>query len=103
MEENKTTLVIGEEGREKKVELVEVPGHLFLRRGYYDRLDQTRLVILMVDAADESSIQHGAELVYSTLTNKKYNSTAVIIVANKQDLPKAKKSIQLENTMRLEM
>ena len=85
--------------------MVDIPGHFNFRTEIMKQAPSAKAVILILDAKDKTKFGEAAEILFDLLNEVDvFNAGIPILVAcNKQDLPFAKKAIQVERELAQEI
>lgn len=90
----------------KHIEIVDLPGHFNYRqklRDYY--LPQAAGIILVVDSKDKQKISEAAEYLFDVISDVDIATSGVplIVACNKSDLSFARRAVQIERDLQIEI
>lgn len=89
------------------LQIIDIPGHERLRYKYFDQYkNTTKIVAYVIDSITiQKEIRDVAEFLYNILTDPVIlkNSTRIIIICNKQDLPLAKRCNAIKSILEREL
>jgi len=90
----------------KHINLSDVPGHYNFRSKLQENfLTEANAIIIVIDSKDKDRIVEAAETLYEVLSDIDLVSAGVpiLIACNKQDLTFAKRAIQMERDLQIEI
>ena len=99
----------GEEGTsmftEVELKLVDIPGHYNFRRDVMDSARGAKAIVLMLDSRKRETFGEAAEILYDLLNDVDIidDEVSILVVCNKQDLPFARKALQVERDFQQEI
>lgn len=100
------TIVGSETDITKQVNLSDVPGHYNYRSKLQENfLIDAQAIFIVIDSKDKDRIVEAAETLYEVLSDIELVSAGVpiLIACNKQDLTFAKRAIQMERDLQIEI
>ena len=90
----------------KYLPLVDLPGHYNFRQKMRDEhLQSAKAVIFVLDARDKEKMQDSAEILYEVINDIDVTMSGVpiLIVCNKMDLTFARRAVQIERELQIEI